>query len=205
MAIEFILGVVYVLTVFFLFKFIRSVIRGIWVVFFRPAKNLKKYGSWAVITGCTDGLGRAIVFELASKGLNIVLVGRDPEKLKAVSIEIGRRYKLIETKDVVIDFLKHTGAEISKLIEEGIEGLDIGILINVAGVNYPTARYFHEVDEDFMYSLLKVNIDSVTWMTKSVLPVMIRKRKGAIVNIGSGSSAIIPSSPLFTLYASTKW
>lgn len=150
-------------------------------------------------------MGRAIVFELASKGLNIVLVGRDPEKLKAVSIEIGRRYKLIETKDVVIDFLKHSGAEISKLIEEGIEGLDIGILINVAGVNYPTARYFHEVDEDLMCSLLKVNIDSVTWMTKSVLPVMIRKRKGAIVNIGSGSSAIIPSSPLFTLYASTKW
>ncbi|KAJ0038866.1 hypothetical protein Pint_23614 [Pistacia integerrima] len=88
--------------------------------------------------GRTEGLGKAIAFELASKG----------------------------------------GKEIGKLIEEGIEGLDIGILINVVGENYPTAR--------------------------SVLPIMISKRKGAIVNIGSGSSAIIPSSPLFTLYASTK-
>ncbi|KAJ0095782.1 hypothetical protein Patl1_16821 [Pistacia atlantica] len=169
-----------------------------------PAKNLKKYGSWAVVTGCTEGLGKAIAFELASKGLNILLVGRNPKKLEAISTEIRQRYKLIETKDVVIDFQVHSGKEIGKLIEEGIEGLDIGILINVAGENYPTARYFHEVDQELMQSLIKVNIDSVTWMTRSVLPIMISKRKGAIVNIGSGSSAIIPSSPLFTLYASTK-
>ncbi|XP_031269877.1 very-long-chain 3-oxoacyl-CoA reductase-like protein At1g24470 [Pistacia vera] len=204
MAIEFIFRVVYIVSFFFLLKLIWSLIRGIWVVFFRPAKNLKEYGTWAIVTGCTDGLGKAIAFELASKGLNIVLVGRNPEKLKATSFEIHRRYKFVETKDVVIDFLKSSGTEISKLIEEGIEGLDIGILINVAGLNYPTAGYFHEVDEEVMQSLLKVNIDSVTWMTKSVLPIMIRKRKGAIVNLGAGSSAVIPSSPLFTLYASTK-
>ncbi|KAJ0095783.1 hypothetical protein Patl1_16820 [Pistacia atlantica] len=204
MAIEFIFRVVYIVSFFCLLKLIWSLIRGIWVVFFRPAKNLKEYGTWAIVTGCTDGLGKAIAFELASKGLNIVLVGRNPEKLKATSFEIHRRYKFVETKDVVIDFLKSSGTEISKLIEEGIEGLDIGILINVAGLNYPTAGFFHEVDEEVMQSLLKVNIDSVTWMTKSVLPIMIRKRKGAIVNLGSGSSAVIPSSPLFTLYASTK-
>ncbi|XP_031270494.1 very-long-chain 3-oxoacyl-CoA reductase 1-like [Pistacia vera] len=204
MAIGFILRVVYFLGFLSLCKLIWSLIRGIWVLFLRPAKNLKKYGSWAIVTGCTEGLGKAIAFELASKGLNILLVGRNPEKLKAISIEIRQRYKLIETRDVVIDFLKHSGQEIGKLIEEGIEGLDIGILINVAGLNYPTARYFHEVDEELMQSLIKVNIDSVTWMTKSVLPIMIRKRKGAIVNIGSGSSAVVPSSPLFTLYASTK-
>lgn len=203
---EFILGVVYIIGFFSLYRLIWSLIRGIWVIFFRPAKDLKKYGSWAIVTGCTDGLGKAIAFELASKGLNILLVGRNPEKLKATSTEIRQRYHhLIETKDVVIDFLKHGGTEIAKLIEEGIQGLDVGILINVVGENYPTARYFHEVDEELMQSLIKVNIDSVTWMTRAVLPIMIRKKKGAIVNIGSGSSAVIPSSPLFTLYASTKW
>jgi 17beta-estradiol 17-dehydrogenase / very-long-chain 3-oxoacyl-CoA reductase len=45
-------------------------------MFLRPPKNLKEYGSWAIITGSTDGIGKALAFELASKGLNLVLVGR---------------------------------------------------------------------------------------------------------------------------------
>jgi 17beta-estradiol 17-dehydrogenase / very-long-chain 3-oxoacyl-CoA reductase len=44
-------------------------------MFLRPPK-MKEYGSWAIITGSTDGIGKALAFELASKGLNLVLVGR---------------------------------------------------------------------------------------------------------------------------------
>ncbi|KZS14391.1 Estradiol 17-beta-dehydrogenase 12 [Daphnia magna] len=52
--------------------------------------NVKKLGSWAVVTGATDGIGRAYAEELARKGLNIVLISRSLFKLQNVAREIGK-------------------------------------------------------------------------------------------------------------------
>ncbi|KAK3223530.1 hypothetical protein Dsin_010555 [Dipteronia sinensis] len=62
-----------------------SFLNLVYVNFLRPSKNLKKYGSWALVTAPTDGIGKAFAFELARKGLNLVLVGRNPDKLNDVS------------------------------------------------------------------------------------------------------------------------
>ncbi|KAK0574376.1 hypothetical protein LWI29_022738 [Acer saccharum] len=70
----------------------------------RPAKNLKKYGSWALVTAPTDGIGKAFAFELARKGLNLVLVGRNPDKLKDVSDSIRAKYAKTLIKSIVMDF-----------------------------------------------------------------------------------------------------
>ncbi|KHN24111.1 Inactive hydroxysteroid dehydrogenase-like protein 1 [Glycine soja] len=178
-------------------------LKWVWVVFLRPPKNLKEYGSWAIITGSTDGIGKAMAFELASKGLNLLLVGRNPLKLEATSKEIRDRLD-VEVKFVVIDMQKVEGVEIVKKVEEAIDGLDIGLLVNGAGLAYPYARFFHEVDLELMDAIIKVNLEGATWITKAVLPTMIKKKKGAIVNIGSGSTVVLPSYPLVTLYAATK-
>ncbi|XP_024635530.1 very-long-chain 3-oxoacyl-CoA reductase 1 [Medicago truncatula] len=175
------------------------------IMFLRPRKKLKDYGSWAIITGSTDGIGKAMAFEFASKGLNILLVGRNPLKLEATSKEIiDRNFGNVEVKFVVIDMQNISGEEIMKRVEEAIYGLDVGILVNSAGVAYPYARFFHEVDLDLMDAIIKVNVEGTTWITKAVLPSMIKKRKGAIINIGSGSSVVLPSFPLVTIYAASK-
>ncbi|VVA13255.1 PREDICTED: very-long-chain 3-oxoacyl-CoA [Prunus dulcis] len=175
-------------------KPIISFLRSVWVVFLRPPKNLKDYGSWALITGSTDGIGKALAFEMASKGLNLVLVGRNPSKLEATSTELHEKCGgQIQIKNIVIDLAKFSGEEIGNAIEEGIKGLDVGILINNAGV-----------DLELMESTMKVNIEGATWVTKAVLPIMLKKKKGAIVNIGSASSEILPSYPLYTVYAASK-
>jgi len=140
-----------------------------------------------MITGFTDGIGKAMAFELASKGLNLLLVGRNPLKLEATSKEIRDGHD-VEVKFVVIDMQKVEGEEIVQKVEEAIDGLDIGLLVNGAGLAYPYAWFFHEVDLE----LIKVIIS------------MIKKKKGAIVNIGSGSTVVLPSYPLVTLYAATK-
>lgn len=175
-------------------------------MFLRPPKNLKEYGSWAIITGSTDGIGKALAFELASKGLNLVLVGRNPSKLEATSNEIRARFgdQQVDIKNVVADFATLSGPEISKAMEGSIKELDVGVLINNAGVSYPNARFFHEVDWKMTESLIKVNSEAATWVTRAVLPAMLKKKKGAIVNMGSGSVAVLPSFPLFAIYASTK-
>ncbi|KAF7124037.1 hypothetical protein RHSIM_Rhsim12G0037300 [Rhododendron simsii] len=177
----------------------------VWVMFLRPPKNLKQYGSWALITGSADGIGKALALELASKGLGLVLVDRDTLKLKATCQQIREENGgNASVKTIVIDFSKLPGDEIAKKVEEGIAGLDVGILINNAGFSYLFPRFLHEVDLEMAESIVGVNVVGTTWVTKAVLPGMLKRKKGAIVNIGSGSSVAISSFPLFTIYAATK-
>ncbi|KAG5520727.1 hypothetical protein RHGRI_033340 [Rhododendron griersonianum] len=177
----------------------------VWVMFLRPPKNLKQYGSWALITGSTDGIGKALALELASKGLGLILVGRDPLKLKATCQQIQEeKGGNASVKTIVIDFSKLRGDEIAKKVEEGIAGLDLGILINNAGLSYPFPRFLHEVDLEMAESIVGVNVVGTTWVTKAVLPGMLKRKKGAIVNIGSGSSVAVSSYPLLTIYVATK-
>lgn len=180
-------------------------VRWVWVMFLRPPKNLKHYGSWAIVTGSTDGIGKALAFEMASKGLNVVLIGRSPEKLEATRKEMRERHGGdVEVKSVVMDLQEVEGEEIVKKMEEATEGLDVGVLVNNAGMAAPYFRYFHEDDSEFMDAVRRVNLEAATWITKAVIGVMVKKKKGVIVNIGSGSSVVVPSYPLSTLYASTK-
>ncbi|OMO81514.1 Short-chain dehydrogenase/reductase SDR [Corchorus olitorius] len=186
-------------------KTILGFLKWVRLTFFRQPKNLNDYGSWAIVTGCTDGIGKALAFQLASKGLNLILVGRNPSKLQTTSEEISERFGAkVETRNVVIDLAESSGAEIAETIGNAIEGLDIGILVNNAGLSYPGARFFHEVDSELTDGIIKVNIEAATWITKAVIPVMLKKKKGAIVNVGSGSSGGICSFPLYTVYAATK-
>ncbi|MED6220440.1 hypothetical protein PIB30_044854 [Stylosanthes scabra] len=182
-----------------LFKFMKWV----WGMFLRSPKNLREYGSWAIITGSTDGIGKAMALELASKGINLLLLGRNPQKLEATSNEILTQND-VEVKCLVVDFEKENGEKMMKMVEEAMEGLDVGILVNNAGLGYPYARYFHEVDSNLMNGIIKVNVEGATWIIKAVIQKMVDKKKGAIINIGSGSSFFVPSFPLISLYAATK-
>ncbi|CAN0896343.1 Very-long-chain 3-oxoacyl-CoA reductase 1 [Linum grandiflorum] len=184
-------------------KRIITLLNWIRLMFFRHPKNLLDYGQWAVITGPTEGIGKAMAFELASKGLNLVLVGRSPSKLRTTGDEITSRFGT-ETKTIVVDFAVMRGYQISEAVAKGIEGLDVGILFNNAGVSYPFAEFFDEVGSEVVERLLRVNAEAATWVVKAVVPAMLSKRKGAVVNIGSGSSVVVPSYPLVTVYAATK-
>ncbi|KAK9274880.1 hypothetical protein L1049_022134 [Liquidambar formosana] len=66
------------------------------------------------------------------------------------------------------------------------------------------ARFFHEVDDELLTNLIKVNVEGTTKVTQSVLPGMLKRKKGAIVNIGSSVANVIPSDPLYVVYAGTK-
>ena len=56
----------------------------------------KKYGEWAVITVCTQGIGRCYAEELAQKGMNIVLISRSRPKLDEVAVELNKKYGTFE-------------------------------------------------------------------------------------------------------------
>ncbi|KAF3785073.1 putative oxidoreductase [Nymphaea thermarum] len=191
------------LALFHISKAFLVLAKWVWASFLRPVKDLKEYGSWAIVTGPTDGIGKQLAFLLAGRGLNLVLVGRNPSKLSSVSNNILKLHSSTEIKSIVVDL----GTEVDKgmkKIKEGISGLDIGILINNAGTGYPYARFLHEADEELVERIIRVNVESTTKLTHLVLPDMLKKKKGAIVNIGSGAGSLVPSYPLNTIYASTK-
>ncbi|CAN0929313.1 Very-long-chain 3-oxoacyl-CoA reductase-like protein At1g24470 [Linum grandiflorum] len=175
--------------------------------FFISPKSLKtKYGSWAVVTGPTDGIGRAFAVELARQGMNLVLVGRNPDRLKRVSglilSEVAVLNPAIEIRTLVVDFA--TAQNVEEVVREGIRGLDVGVLINNVGITYPGARYFHEVEEKVWMEIVKVNLEGTTMVTRGVIGGMMKRKKGAIVNVGSGAAIVVPSHPLYTIYAATK-
>ncbi|XP_052205756.1 very-long-chain 3-oxoacyl-CoA reductase-like protein At1g24470 [Diospyros lotus] len=187
------LGFLSLLTHFFF------LINWLYITLLRPPKNLRNYGSWALITGATDGIGKAFAFQLAQQGLNLVLVSRSYHKLRYVAAEIQARYPDTKIKEVALD-LSSGGAA----VEGAVEGLDVGVLVNNVGVTYPAARFFHEVEEEVWMKVVRVNLEATTRVTRAVLPGMVKRRRGAIVNIGSGAAVVVPSHPLFAIYAATK-
>uniref|UniRef100_A0A453IFI1 Uncharacterized protein n=1 Tax=Aegilops tauschii subsp. strangulata TaxID=200361 RepID=A0A453IFI1_AEGTS len=138
----------------------------------RPEDLRLRYGTWAVVTGPTSGIGRSVALELARRGLNLVLVDLDAANLHEVS--------------------------------GTIMSLDVGILVNNAGIAKPGAVFLHEADVEAWVRMIRVNLWAVTEVTAAVLPGMLRRGRGAIVNMGSASSEGINSFPLHTMYSATK-
>ncbi|KAK1369159.1 very-long-chain 3-oxoacyl-CoA reductase-like protein [Heracleum sosnowskyi] len=144
-----------------------------------------------------------MAFKLAEKGLNLVLVGRNISKLDQVSREILSENPNTQMKKLVVDFSRNVVAGVREM-ELAIKGLEIGVLINNVGVTYPEAMYFHEVEEKVWMNLVNVNLRGTTLVTRAVIQGMIKRRKGAIVSIGSAASVVVPSHPLYAIYAATK-
>ncbi|XP_056428948.1 17-beta-hydroxysteroid dehydrogenase type 3-like [Hyla sarda] len=147
--------------------------------------DLTKYGRWAVVTGATDGIGKAYALELAKRGLNVVLISRTLEKLKRVAAEIemetGRTIKYIQ-----VDFTG--GSNIYHKIQEELNGLDIGVLVNNVGmkISEVATKYLDAPNlEKMQESTINCNILSVVQMTRMVLPQMVQRKKGLVINLSS--------------------
>ncbi|NXA99508.1 HSDL1 protein, partial [Cnemophilus loriae] len=160
---------------------------------------VKKYGKWAVVTGSTDGIGKAYAEELAKRGVSIILVSRNKDKLEAISRSISETYK-VETDFIVADFSK--GRELYPAIKEALKDREIGILVNNVGICYAYTDYFTNLSEDVLWDLINVNIASATMMTHIVLPGMVKKKKGAIVNLSS--AVCCQPTPMLTVYGASK-
>ena len=167
---------------------------GGWVV-----KDLRVYGSWAVVTGASEGIGRGYALELARRGLNVVLLSRSREKLEKVARDIREKHGR-DTLVVPVDFTR--GRVVYETLREKLGELDVGILVNNVGLSHKFAQYFLELDEGRARDMIELNCQAMVHMTHLLLPRMVEKGRGAIINISSYSSA--HPQPLIGLYSATK-
>lgn len=188
---------------FTVLRFSFFLLLWLYTCFLRPYKNLFEYGRWAVVTGPTDGIGKTYAFELARRGLNLVLVGRSPEKLSQVAAAIKAQVPTADLRTAVVDLAGDLATEMGRL-ESVIRGIEVGILVNNAGVINVDPLYLHEMDETMLGSILKVNLVGMTEVLRTVLPGMLRRGRGTIINVSSGTAVVVPSFPFFSAYAATK-
>ncbi|XP_046791795.1 testosterone 17-beta-dehydrogenase 3 [Gallus gallus] len=177
-------------------RFMKYTFPHVWSAL--PQAFFRSLGEWAVVTGAGDGLGKAYSFELAKRGLNIVMISRTLEKLQRVANEIeqatGQKVKVIQA-----DFTRNS---VYKNIEKDLEGLEIGVLVNNVGMlhNPLPCRFLNAPDVD--ENLVNCNIISVTKMTQIILKQMELRQKGLILNLSSGLGTF--PCPLYTIYSASK-
>ena len=142
-----------------------------------------------------------------SAGLNIYLVSRTEAKLTAAAEEIKAAYR-VETKIFVADLvaagaLADSGAAWFGL-KSNLDGLDVGVLVNNAGMSYEHPEFLHNVDAKALNDIVAINAVALTQMVHVVLPGMKERGRGCVVNISSGVSAALPACPLLAVYAASK-
>ncbi|XP_059481949.1 inactive hydroxysteroid dehydrogenase-like protein 1 [Neocloeon triangulifer] len=184
----------------FLFNFLGALyVHFIAKLICKPVDLTTRYGKWAVITGASSGIGKYYALELAKKGMNVVLISKNLEKLKKVEEEIKQECE-VATIVIVADFTG--GQEVYKKIWEDILDLEIGILVNNVGALPRRAMRLEEAPVQQLWDMVMVNVGTATAMTHLILPGMKYRGRGMIVNLSSAVHS--GPCPYFSIYAAAK-
>lgn len=152
----------------------------------------------ALITGATSGIGYELSKLFAKNRYDLVLIARNKQKLEDTANELRQAFS-ISTITIPKDLsLPSSPGEIfSKLREESIQ---IDVLANNAGFN--EYGLFSQTDLQRELQMIQLHIASLTHLTKLLLPGMLERRHGKILNIGSTGSFV--PGPLVAVYCATK-
>ncbi|KAK5138129.1 hypothetical protein LTR08_004824 [Meristemomyces frigidus] len=159
-----------------------------------------KKGSWAVVTGASDGIGKEYALQLAHKGFNILLVSRTQSKLDTLAAEMQRMCN-VECKTLAMDFAANRDADFAKL-KQLVQELDVAILVNNVGLSHSIPVPFAETPEQEMKDIITVNCTGTLRVTQLVAPGMVRRKKGLILTMAS-FGGILPT-PLLATYSGSK-
>jgi uncharacterized protein len=152
----------------------------------------------ALITGASGGIGEELARLLAAAHIDVVLVARSADKLSALAVELVRAHGI--QAHVLAQDLSLPSAPEAIVRDLAARGLAIDILINNAG--FGTYGLFAETPADEEARLIQVNITALTLLTKLLLPPMLKRRHGRIMNVAS--TAAFQPGPLMAVYYASK-
>jgi len=151
----------------------------------------------ALITGATSGIGKATAELFAENGINLILCGRRQERLNQLQTELESKTKVLTLNFDIRD---------RKAVSEAIGSLsddfsDIDILINNAG----NAHGMDTIDKgslDDWDAMLDINVKGLLYISKAIIPQMVHRKNGHVINIGSTASKEV--YPKGNVYCASK-
>src|SRR5215475_2264949 len=160
---------------------------------------MKIDGCTALITGASAGIGRELARQLAPRARALVLVARRAQRLNELRDELRDRNAQLIVHTRVVDLCdKSQIDELVRWLEQN--KIEIDFLINNAGLgDYGTVATSDPERDD---RIIQVNIAALTFLTRQLLPQMIERRRGAILNVSS-SAGFLPI-PGMAVYAASK-
>lgn len=151
----------------------------------------------ALVTGASGGLGLELARLLGAKGFDLVLVARSEDKLERAADEFRR--KKVTVRTMVVDLADPIGPD-TVWARLGEENKRVDVLINNAG--FAQFGEFTATDPNAELQMMQLNMVTLTRMTKLVLPSMLSRGSGRIMNMAS--TAAFQPGPLMAVYYATK-
>ena len=153
----------------------------------------------ALITGASAGIGREFARQLAGRAGSVVLVARRRERLEQLRNELKKDNPNLNVHVYDVDLADK--AQVDALSDSlARDKIDIDLLINNAGLG--DSGPFATSDPERIDQIIQVNMSALTLLTRKLLPSMIARKRGAILNVSS-SAGFLPI-PGFAIYAASK-
>lgn len=134
-----------------------------------------------LITGASSGFGKAIAEKYASAGDQLIITGRRKDLLEKLAQELHQQYGV---SVVVKVFDVQNRKQVFDALQDDAALKDVDVLVNNAGLALGR-DFFDEADLDDWETMIDTNVKGLLYVTKAILPNMIKRGKGHIINIGS--------------------
>jgi hypothetical protein len=151
---------------------------------------------WAIVTGASGGMGAAFTKSLAKRGYSVLAVARGLGPLAAMAEELKKGGATVDT--LAADLASAEGLE--AVVERAQSLGDVELLVNNAGLS--TSGDFLEQSVDKELQSIRVNVEALYTLTRMILPGMVARKRGGILNIAS--IVAFQAIPYWTTYAATK-
>ncbi|KAG0648515.1 3-ketoacyl-reductase [Hyphodiscus hymeniophilus] len=188
--------------------FAKGVINFIYI-YTRPS-SLPRYlqpDSWALVTGATEGIGRALARELAFRGFNVVLHGRNRSKLNSSMQDLSTEFPALKFRTVVADAVStgsSSATQISDIVRE-LSDIKLKILINNVGgppsSMVPRYKSFDLTTTKDNDEMLAMNVGFSTQLTAALLPALLKNQPSLVLTMGSMA---VYGSPWLSMYSGSK-
>jgi len=153
-----------------------------------------------LITGASSGIGKACAEVFAREKSNLILTARRIERITTLAKKLEKQYG-IKTKCIKLDVRNYEQVDKTiKSLESNFKKIDI--LINNAGLSRGLDK-IHEGKKEDWDEMIDTNIKGLAYVTRHVLPLMIKRKKGHVINIGSTAGHDV--YPAGNVYAATKF
>src|ERR1043165_6344705 len=145
-------------------------------------------GKWALITGATSGFGKATADQLAKEGCNVIITGRRTERLEAISNVLKEKYN-VKVLSYCFDVRNLTQCiEMSNDLTS--REIVPDILVNNAGLASGKNKIHEGLIGDWE-KMIDTNIKDLLYITRAILPMMVERNEGHVINIGSTAGHLV--------------